>query len=116
MTKKLADLLKAASPGPWRMTPGEHGPATIYDAIEVGWLARIKESVPQKNADAALIVALVNAAPLMLDAVNALVVLRQDVIEAKLQSRSPANLTNWGEVNVSLDRAKDALDALEAKP
>jgi hypothetical protein len=34
---------------PYRYEMSRHGPATIYDAVDVGWIARIKESLPHKE-------------------------------------------------------------------
>lgn len=34
---------------PYRYEPSVHGPVTIYDALNVGWIARIKESLPHKE-------------------------------------------------------------------
>lgn len=47
---------------PYRFEMSEHGPVTIYDAIDVGWIARVKESLPHKEALAAAMVAGLNAA------------------------------------------------------
>jgi hypothetical protein len=33
---------------PYTYRVSEHGPATIYDAVAVGWVARVKESLPHK--------------------------------------------------------------------
>lgn len=35
---------------PYRYEYTEHGPVTIYDAVGVGWIARVKESLPYKEA------------------------------------------------------------------
>lgn len=34
---------------PYRYVVSEHGPATIYDSVAVGWIARVKESLPHKD-------------------------------------------------------------------
>lgn len=47
---------------PYRYEPSVHGPVTIYDAVNVGWIARVKESLPHKEALAAAMVAGLNAA------------------------------------------------------
>jgi len=41
---------------PYRYETSEHGPVTIYDAVDVGWIARVKESLPHKEALAQAIV------------------------------------------------------------
>lgn len=47
---------------PYRYEVSDHGPATIYDSVDVGWVARVKESLPGKEALAATIVAALNDA------------------------------------------------------
>lgn len=44
-------------PEPWTVRDSEHGPVTIYDSYGVGWLARVKESLPQKRETGAFIAA-----------------------------------------------------------
>lgn len=47
---------------PYRYEVSEHGPVTIYDAVDVGWIARVKESLPHKEALAAAMVDGLNSA------------------------------------------------------
>jgi hypothetical protein len=47
---------------PYRYEVAEHGPVTIYDSVGVGWIARVKETLPHKTELAAAIVAGLNAA------------------------------------------------------
>lgn len=47
---------------PYRYESSQHGPAAIYDAVGVGWIARVKESLPHKEAIARVIVQALNEA------------------------------------------------------
>lgn len=45
---------------PYRFEVSDHGPATIYDSVGVGWVCRVKESLPHKRELAALITTALN--------------------------------------------------------
>lgn len=45
---------------PYRYEYTEHGPVTIHDAVNVGWIARVKESLPYKRELAEVIVDALN--------------------------------------------------------
>lgn len=47
---------------PYRYEASVHGPVTIYDAVGVGWVARVKESLPHKQQLAQTIVDALNEA------------------------------------------------------
>ena len=58
----MADSAAFVFRPPYRYEASEHGPVTIYDAVDVGWIARVKESLPHKEALAAAMVAGLNLA------------------------------------------------------
>jgi hypothetical protein len=41
---------------PWRTEHSPHGPSTIYDTVDVGWIVRVKETLPHKQEIADFIV------------------------------------------------------------
>jgi len=97
MTDNLRTLLAAATPGPWRADGiGVEG----YPLVS---LEAHKEPGTFSDPDAALIVAAVNALPLMLDVIEA----ARAVI-----ARVPHGMAT--ETEVGLDLALARLDALEA--
>jgi hypothetical protein len=47
---------------PYYFQVSEHGPVTIYDSVNVGWVARVKETLPHKESLAKAMVDGLNAA------------------------------------------------------
>lgn len=47
---------------PYRYEVSAHGPATVWDAQDTGWVCRIKESLPHKEEIAKTITAALNRA------------------------------------------------------
>jgi len=109
MTDRLRALLAAATPGPWHAEAiGSEG-YVVYAPPKVKGTRQPRVAACRyldwgvDKANAALIVALLNAAPLMLDVIEA----ARAVI-----ARVPHGMAT--ETEVGLDLALAALDALEA--
>jgi hypothetical protein len=77
---------------PWRAEHTPHGPSTIYDTVDVGWIVRVKESLPHKAEIADFIVASCNGAAAPLVERQALVrriALLEEEIRVREQSQIP---------------------------
>lgn len=47
---------------PYRFEVSDHGPATVYDSIDVGWVVRVKETLPHKAEIAEIVTDALNEA------------------------------------------------------
>jgi hypothetical protein len=77
MVEALRELMAKATPGPWNTRDGDAGLVTYIQSGQASWIADVHSFTPgfgpsraERLANAALIVALVNAAPALLDALE----------------------------------------------